>query len=113
MLTQQDSARAFLETFQRNIVALQQGLDAAKPVIANLKKVLALQWFLGNIFIVLVFIIGLMAIRFNLKALKAFNPEYKLPKRWIYGLIAVTVFAIVAFNYLPLGININAEIPSP
>ena len=113
MITSQDSARAMLDTFQRNLIALQQGLDAAKPVIANLKKVLALQWFLGNIFIVAVFIIAAFAFRFNLKALKAFSPTYKLPRRWIYGFVAFTVFSLLLFNYLPLGININAQVPAP
>lgn len=108
-MTQQDTAFALLESFQRNIATLQQGLASAQPVIENLKSVLALQWLLGNLGIVLVFGLGLKAYFFARKALRAMHPGYSLPHRWLVVHLVLTLVALVGFNVLPLGIDIRPE----
>jgi hypothetical protein len=108
-MTQQDSAYALMEAFQENIQTLHHALGATQPIIENLKKVLALQWFLGNLTLALVFACGLFAYFFARKALLALNPTYKLPRRWLVGYCALAVVAAVAFNVLPLGINLQGN----
>lgn len=105
----QDSTSAALQLFEQNLARLHQGLEATRPIIENLKAVLALQWFLGNFALVVLFLVGLQLYFFDLKALKAFKPEYKLPKRWIVSFALAFGFMILAFNVFPLGIDIKVD----
>ena len=94
---------------QFKLALLHEGLQATGPIIDQLKEILALQWALGNIFIIALFLIALRAYFFARKAIKAFNPEYKLPGRWLYSMIACLAVGMFLFNALPKWININVE----
>lgn len=105
----QDSTSTILRMFEQNLERLHQGLEATRPIIENLKAVLALQWFLGNVAILILFLIGIRLYFFDLKALKAFKPEYRLPKRWVITFGLSFLIGILAFNIFPLGIDLKVD----
>ncbi len=91
----------------KKLELLYSGLKMTAPVIEQFKEILALQWMLGNVFIIALFLVALKAYFFSGKALKAFKPDYKLPRRWLYSMIACLAISLFFFNAMPKWIDID------
>ena len=95
--------------FQQSIDALHNMVQASRPVFESLRDVLALQWGLGNVAMILMLVVGLKTYFFAKKAIRAFNKDYILPRRWLVIYIATCAIMMVLFNALPSAIKIPME----
>jgi len=100
---------AELSQFKYKLGLLHQALRNTSPIIDQMKEVLSLQWLLGNIGLIVVFLIGLKLYFFAKRAIRSFNPSYTLPSRWLWIYITSFVLLFGLFNFLPRWIPINAE----
>lgn len=96
-----------------NLTMLRQINEANIAFMSQAKQILALQWLIGNIAIIAVFVIAIIAYRFANKATKAFAPQYVLPKRWLITLITIFAVTLIVFNILPniipVDLNLSPE----
>lgn len=101
-----------IESIVNNLQTLRQINEANVAFMEQSKEILAVQWFLGNIAILLVFVIAIIAYRFAGKALHAFAPKYRLPRRWFFTLITCFTVVLLLFNLLPQLIPVNTGLSS-
>lgn len=96
---------------RESLHALHAVVQASRPVFETLREVLALQWALGNLAMVVLLAVGLKAYFFARKAIRAFNQDYTLPRRWLIAYTSAWVICMTVFNALPSAIKIPVELP--
>jgi hypothetical protein len=90
-----------IERFNENLAMLHKTVEMTKPVLENMKTVLAVQWFLGNIFMFGIFISTGIVLFLHYKNVKKRIPDFKIKVWHMVVYIAVFALMVLAFNFLP------------
>lgn len=107
-----DSLAQKIAGFNQNVAMLHKVVEMTKPVLENLKTVCAVQWFLGNVFMLLLFLMAGVLVYLQARYVKKMLPAFKLKVwRWHWiAYIAVFVIFLLVFNFLP-GLGTNHAMP--
>jgi hypothetical protein len=95
-----------IERFNENLAMLHKTVEMTKPVLENMKTVLAVQWFLGNVFMLGMFICTGVVLSLHYSNIKKQIPDYKVKVWYLVGYVVAFALMVLAFNFLPgLGTN--------
>lgn len=87
--------------FNENLAMLHKTVEMTKPVLENMKTVLAMQWFLGNVFMFGMFISTGIVLFLHYRNVRKKIPDYKIKMWHLVAYVAMVVLMVLAFNFLP------------
>lgn len=90
-----------IEKFNENVYMLHKTVEMTKPVLEGMKTAMAVQWFLGNISIILLFGMSITLMVFYVKRLKKIQPKYKVEKKYFIIVSVMFVVLLLGFNIIP------------
>lgn len=90
-----------LDRFNYNLYMLHKTVELTKPVLEGMKNAMAVQWFLGNIIIIVLFSLTIIYLVLQYKKIKKIMPSYKVPKRFFILYSSLFFLAMIGFNCLP------------
>ena len=90
-----------LNSFNYNLYMLHKTMEMTKPVLEGMKTTMAVQWFLGNIFMIVLFIAFIVLLVLYFKRIKKSMPGFVFPK-WIFIIYScLFLLFFMGFNVLP------------
>lgn len=90
-----------IERFNENLAMLHKTVEMTKPVLENMKTVLAVQWFLGNVFMFSMFIATGVVLFLHYRNVKRKIPDYRIKAWYLIAYASIFVLMVLAFNFLP------------
>lgn len=90
-----------LDRFNYNLAMLHQTVEMTKPVLEGMKTAMAVQWFLGNIFLIVLFAASVVLLIHHYKKMKKLQPGFRIPKKLFVIYSVAFVLFMAAFNILP------------
>jgi small-conductance mechanosensitive channel len=90
-----------IDKFNENLSILHRTVEMTKPVLQNMKNVLALQWFLGNAFLIIMFICTGIVLFLHTKSVKKRIPNFKISVWYVLVYIFAFGLMLLLFNFLP------------
>ena len=90
-----------LDRFNYNLSMLHQTVELTRPVLEGLKNVVAVQWFLGNLFLITFFTATMIYLVLYSQKVKKVLPSFKLPRIYLITYSVLFIVSMFAFNFLP------------
>lgn len=90
-----------IDRFNNNLAMLHQTVEMTKPVLEGMKTAMAVQWFTGNIFLILFFAMTIVSLVLYVKKVQKIMIGIRMPVKLIAIYSIVFISFMVLFNILP------------